>query len=82
MSPSYLQIKHTQEKTPMTFFSHHLWPVLEAEANAFVIKCYLWIPTGLNVTGGAKHGGNSLHFPKPTRAALKVMWETQGCEHI
>ena len=73
MSLACLQTKHTQEKTSRMFSSHHLWLVLEAEANAFVITCFLGIPTGPNVTGGATHGGDLLHFPKITSNALKVM---------
>ena len=64
------------------FSSHHLWLVLEAEANAFVIKCFLGIPKGPNVTGGATHSGDLFRFPKLASDALKVMWKTKGCEHI
>ena len=82
MSLACLQTKHTQEKTSKMFSSHHLWLVLEAEANAFVIKCFLGIPKGPNVTGGATHSGDPFRFPKLASDALKVMWKTQGCEHI
>lgn len=71
MSPSCLQIKHKEEKLQWHFFfSHHLWLLVEAEANAFVMKCFLKIPTGLNVTGGATHGGD------PPPPIPKVCW---GC---
>ena len=83
MSLACLQTKHTQEETSKMFSSHHLWLVLEAEANAFVIKCFLGIPTGPN---GDTLGLHMVVTCSISQRSLAMLWKwckkTQGCEHI
>lgn len=75
----WLQIKHTEERMPVKVFSHHLWLVVEVEANDFVIVSY-GFPQGWRLLLGL-HDGNP-HFPKLARATLKVMWENTFRTHF